>query len=144
MSFSTHQQVELKVQKGIRQAEDKLVIWIQEALDKTDYPRDGRDKLEESQFRNLVRVSDTTESPEVVKNFLRYQVGRERKWGRGDKSLAERIITDIDGNLKATANAITKKAEGGNASEVHIELIRRYLGYGARYLKYLNSKNEQR
>lgn len=144
MSFSTPQQIELKVQKGIRQAEDKLVIWIQEALDKTDYPRDGRDKLEESQFRNLVRVSDTTESPEVVKNFLRYQVGRERKWGRGDKSLAERIIADIDGNLKAKANAITKEAEGGNAGEIHIELIRRYLGYGARYLKYLNSKNEQR
>lgn len=144
MSFSTPQQVELKVQKGIRQAEDKLVLWIQEALDKTDYPRDGRDKLEESQFRNLVRVSDTTESPEVVKNFLRYQVGRERKWGRGDKSLAERIVADIDGNLKTKADAITKEAKGGNASEIHIELIRRYLGYGARYLKYLNSKNEQR
>lgn len=144
MSLSTPQQIELQVQKGIRQVEDKLVIWVQEALDKTDYPRDGRDKLEESQFRNLVRVSDTTESPEVVKNFLRYQVGRERKWGRGEKSLAERIIADIDGNLKASANAIAKDAEGGNASEIHIELIRRYLGYGARYLKYLNSKNEQR
>lgn len=144
MSFSTHQQVELKVQKGIRQAEDKLVIWIQEALDNAAYPRDGRDKLEESQFRNLVRVSDTTESPEVVKNFLRYQVGREKKWGRGDKSLAERIIADIDGNLKVKADAITKEAEGGKANEIHIELIRRYLGYGARYLKYLNSKNEQR
>lgn len=144
MSFSTPQQIELKVQKGIRQSEDKLVLWIQEALDKTEYPRDGRDKLEESQFRNLVRVSDTTESPEVVKNFLRYQVGREKKWGRGAKSLAERIIADIDGNLKAKAEAITKEADGGNASEIHIELIRRYLGYGARYLKYLNSKNEQR
>lgn len=144
MSFSTPQQIELKVQKGIRQSEDKLVLWIQEALDNTDYPRDGRDKLEESQFRNLVRVSDTTESSEVVKNFLRYQVGRERKWGRGAKSLAERIIADIDGNLKAKAEAITKEADGGNASEIHIELIRRYLGYGARYLKYLNSKNEQR
>jgi hypothetical protein len=144
VSFSTPQQIELKVQKGIRQSEDKLVLWIQEALDKTEYPRDGRDKLEESQFRNLVRVSDTTESPEVVKNFLRYQVGRERKWGRGAKSLAERIIADIDGNLKAKAEAITKEVDGGNASEIHIELIRRYLGYGARYLKYLNSKNEQR
>lgn len=138
MSFSTPQQVELKVQKGIRQAEDELVIWIQAALDNADYPRDGRDKLEESQFRNLVRVSDTTESSEVVKNFLRYQVGREKKWGRGEKSLAERIVSDIDGNLKTKADMITKDAAGGNSKEIHIELIRRYLGYGARHLKYLN------
>lgn len=147
MSFSTYQQIELKIQKGIRQAEDNLVLWIQEALDKTDYPRDGRDKLEESQFRNLVRVSDTTDSPEVVKNFLRYQVGREKKWGRGKTSLAERIISDIDNNLKSKACDIVKDikdvkdvkdVKGGNVSEIHIELIRRYLGYGARYLKYLN------
>lgn len=144
MSFSTPQQVELKIQKGIRQAEDKLVIWIQEALDKADYPKTGRDKLEESQFRNLVRVSDTTESSEVVKNFLRYQVGREKKWGRGEKSLAEHIITDINGNLKTKAQAIAKDAEGGNTNEIHLELIRRYLGYGSRYLKYLNSLTEQR
>lgn len=144
MSFSTPQQVDLKIQKGIRQAEDKLVIWIQEALDEADYPKSGHDKLEESQFRNLVRVSDTTESSEVVKNFLRYQVGREKKWGRGEKSLAERIITDINGNLKTKAQTIAKDAEGGNTNEIHIELIRRYLGYGARYLKYLNSLTEQR
>lgn len=138
MSFSTHQQVELKVQKGIRQAEDELVIWIQAALDSADYPREGRDKLEEAQFRNLLRVSDTTESPEVVKNFLRYQVGREKKWGRGKMSLAERIVADIDGSLKTKADMIAKEAAGGNSKEIHIELIRRYLGYGSRHLKYLN------
>lgn len=138
MSFSTLQQVELKVQKGIRQAEDELVIWIQAALDSADYPREGRDKLEESQFRNLLRVSDTTESPEVVKNFLRYQVGREKKWGRGKTSLAERIVADIDGSLKTKADMIATEAAGGNSKEIHIELIRRYLGYGSRHLKYLN------
>lgn len=143
MSFSSHQQVELKVQKGIRQSEDKLVTWIQKALDKCDYPKEGRDKLEEAQFRNLVRVSDTTESPEVVKNFLRYQVGREKKWGRGKGSLAEQIVADIDGDLKSTAQSITKEAESKNANEIHMELIRRYLGYGARHLKYLNSLTEQ-
>lgn len=71
-------QIELKIQRGIRQAEDQLVIAIQDALDKTKYGN-----LEESQFRNLVRVADTTDSTEVIKNFLLYQVGRENKWGRG-------------------------------------------------------------
>ena len=67
MSF-TQQQVELKVQKGIRQAEDNLVVWIQTALDN----RKSYGELQEAQFRNLVRVSDTTDSPEVIKNFLLY------------------------------------------------------------------------
>jgi hypothetical protein len=81
MSLSTEQQIELQVQKGIRQAEDDLVIWIQEALDSCQYGKSGKEELEESQFRNLVRVSDTTDSAEVIKNFLRYQVGRDKKWG---------------------------------------------------------------
>jgi hypothetical protein len=138
MSISSQQKTDLTIQKGIRRAEEDLVIWIQDALDSSEYPRDGRDKLEESQFRNLVRVSDTTESPEVVKNFIRYQVGRERKWGRGKKSLAERIINDIDDKIKKKAKEISADLSDANVSEIHINLIRRYLGYGARYLKYLN------
>lgn len=144
MSFSTQQHVELKVQQGIRKAEDDIVKSIQNALDTCEYPRDGRDKLEESQFRNLVRVSDTTDSSEVVKNFLRYQVGREKKWGRGNKSLAERIINDIKGQLFNSAEKIAKETGSSNIKEIHMELVRRYLGYGARYLKYLNSLTEKR
>jgi hypothetical protein len=125
------QKVELKVQKGIRQAEDDLVLWIQEALDTTKYGN-----LEESQFRNLVRVADTTDSAEVIKNFIRYQVGRDKKWGRGKGSLAERIIQDIDGNIKKTAQSIAESSQG-ELKQVWLELIRRYLGYGSRHLKYL-------
>jgi hypothetical protein len=125
------QQVELQVQKGIRQAEDDLVLWIQAALDTTKYGN-----LEESQFRNLVRVADTTDSAEVIKNFIRYQVGRDKKWGRGKGSLAERIIQDIDGNIKKIAQSIAESSQG-ELKQVWLELIRRYLGYGSRHLKYL-------
>lgn len=127
----------LAIQNGIRQAEDELVVAIQDALDKTEYGKVGRDILEESQFRNLVRVSDTTSSTEVIKNFLRYQVGRDTKWGRGDKSLATKIISDIDGFIKTTALTIAGKSESGDIKAIHLELVRRYLGYGARHLKYL-------
>ncbi|MGV0026854.1 hypothetical protein [Phormidesmis priestleyi] len=131
-------QVKLKVQKGIRQAEDQLVIWIQAALDRKQSYGD----LEESQFRNLVRVADTTESPEAIKNFLRYQVGREKKWGKGKDSLAETIVTDIGtegkgGRLFELAQKIAQEADSSDTKVIWIELIRRYLGYGARYLKYL-------
>ncbi|NEP17846.1 MAG: hypothetical protein F6J97_13235 [Leptolyngbya sp. SIO4C1] len=142
----SEQQTALKIQKGIRQVEDAIVIAIQKALDDCEYPKSGRDKLEESQFRNLVRVSDTTESTEVVKNFLRYQVGRERKWGRGENSLAEQIIQDIDGPLRHAAQDIVTQVDRSSDPQahkaVHMELIRRYLGYGARHLKYLNSERE--
>ena len=123
-------QKQLKIQKGIRLVEDDLVIWIQTALDKTSYG-----DLEEAQFRNLVRVADTTDSAEVIKNFIRYQVGRDRKWGRGRDSLAEKIISDIDSNIKKSAEKIADDHQA-DYKPIWLELIRRYLGYGARHLKY--------
>jgi hypothetical protein len=131
MSISTDQKVELQVQRAIRQSEDDLVTRIQDALDNTKYG-----DLEESQFRNLVRVADTTDSAEVIKNFIRYQVGRDKKWGRGKESLAERLIQDIDGNIKKTAGIIAECSQI-DFKPIWLELIRRYLGYGSRHLKYL-------
>jgi hypothetical protein len=131
MSITTEQKVELQVQRAIRQSEDDLVIWIQDALDNTKYG-----DLEESQFRNLVRVADTTDSAEAIKNFIRYQVGRDKKWGRGKESLAERLIQDIDGNIKKTAGIIAECSQI-DFKPIWLELIRRYLGYGSRHLKYL-------
>lgn len=145
MSQSLTPKVELKIQKDIRQAEDDLVTAIETALDTCDYPKQGKDKLEESQFRNLVRVADTTDSPEVVKNFLCYQVGRpDNKWGKGKNSLAAKIIHDIDNDLKIQANKIANNYSAVNVKHIWIEIIRRYLGYGSRYLKYLNSISEKK
>ncbi|MGF2013965.1 hypothetical protein [Nostoc sp. DedVER01b] len=132
MSNFSEQHQQLKIQKGIRQAEDFLVTWIQDALD----DKKSYGELEESQFRNLLRVSDTTESTEVIKNFLRYQVGRDKKWGRGKDSLATKIIQDIDTKIKECANKIAKEAKAEDVNTILLELTRRYLGYGARYLKY--------
>lgn len=136
------QKVELLILKEIRRVEDDIVISIEDALDKCEYPKNERDKLETSQFRNLVRVADATESAEVVKNFLRYQVGRDGKWGRGKDSLAERIVQDIDGLLKTLAKEIAKKAGSAEEKRIRMELIRRYLGYGSRRLKFLSSQQE--
>jgi hypothetical protein len=136
MSISTEQKRDLQVQKAIRQTEDDLVIWIVDALDKTRYG-----DLEESQFRNLVRVADTTDSAEVIKNFIRYQVGRDKKWGRGEESLATRLIQDIEGNIKKAAGIIAECSQT-DFKPIWLELIRRYLGYGSRHLKYLKDGNK--
>jgi len=136
MSISTEQKRELQVQKAIRQTEDALVLWIVDALDETRYG-----DLEESQFRNLVRVADTTDSAEVIKNFIRYQVGRDKKWGRGEESLATRLIQDIEGNIKNSAGIIATECSQPDFKPIWLELIRRYLGYGSRHLKYLKDGN---
>ena len=139
-------QIQLKIQQEIRKCEDEVVQWIEKTLDESEYPNlrnsSNDKKLEESQFRNVVRVADTTESAEVIKNFLRYQTGRDKKWGRGAGSLAERIIQDIDGNLKQVAQDISGKTSDTKFKEIWIDLIRRYLGYGSRYLLYLNTPQE--
>jgi hypothetical protein len=140
-------EIELKIQKGIREAEDEIVQAIEDALDKKEYgkydPKNSKDPktLEEAQFRNLLNVATSTDSSEVVKNFLRYQVGRDEKWGRGKGSLAETIVTDIQQLLKNKAGAIAAKAKvvediSTKTNEIHMELIRRYLGYGSRHLVY--------
>lgn len=135
MTEYSEQQQQLIIQREIREVEDDLVVAIQEALDEAKYG-----DLEESQFRNLVRVADTTDSKEVVKNFLRYQMGRDKKWGRGKDSLAERIIQDINTKIADKAKLVMRKARVSNEAQfektITLELIRRYLGYGARYLTY--------
>ncbi|HBE20351.1 MAG TPA: hypothetical protein DEG17_15735 [Cyanobacteria bacterium UBA11149] len=131
MSYATEQKIELQIQKGIRQTEDNLVVWIEDALEKTKYG-----DLEESQFRNLLRVSETTDSAEVIKNFIHYQVGRDQKWGRGKESLAERLIQDINSKIKEEAQKIAKSSQS-DFKPIWLELIRRYLGYGSRHLTYL-------
>jgi hypothetical protein len=127
---------QFKIQKAIREAEDDLVTGIQSALDKTSYG-----DLEESQFRNLVRVATTTDSAEVIKNFIHYQVGRDRKWGRGQGSLAEKIIQDIDHNIKKISQKIAENYQT-DFKPIWLELIRLYLGYGARHLKYKREGNQ--
>lgn len=134
MTALSDQQKQFKIQEAIRKEEDDLVIAIEEALDECKYG-----DLEESQFRNLVRVADTTDSKEVIKNFLRYQMGRDKKWGRGEDSLGEKIIQDINKKLTDKASSIYQKISLSDETDknfIAIELIRRYLGYGVRYLTY--------
>jgi len=133
MTQNNQTRIALKIERKIRQAEDDLVKAIVDALDKTEYLKSGDKKLEESQFNNLLRVADTSESPEVIKNFIFYQVGRDDKWGRGKKSLAARIVNDINENLKNQADEIAKETSEEEIKKIWMQLIRLYLGYGSRY-----------
>lgn len=150
------QKVELTIQREIRYAEDDLVIWIQDHMDefrahakqRRQQANDRKErneygKLEDSQYRNVVSVANATDSPEVIKNFLLYQMGRDFKWGKGSNALANKIIHDIgskgsDSRLYNLAAAIAERAESSDIRSIWMDLIRRYLGFGSRYLVYLN------
>ena len=149
MNSKSDPQEILKIQQAIRQTEDNLVQWIEYAVDN----RDSGDLIKNSQFRNLVRVAATTESTEVIKNFLRYQMGRDKKWGQGANALANQIITDVGstkdidsaedtGKLFKTAHDIASLlfSQGDDFSykrnNIWLTIIRLYLGYGSRYLVY--------
>ncbi|MBD2298844.1 hypothetical protein [Nostoc sp. FACHB-190] len=135
------QQKEFKIQKEIRQIEDDLVIAIEKILK----DKNSCENLEEAQYRNLMHVADTTESIEVIKNFLRYQLGRDKKWGVGENSIAQRIINDIDGLLHNQAEKIVEKVNYiERFKSLRLDLTRRYLGYGSRRLKYIKSNNSNK
>jgi hypothetical protein len=52
--------IQLRVRKGILQAEDNLVQWIETALKTCKYGKPNtKSELEASQFRNLVRVAES-------------------------------------------------------------------------------------
>jgi hypothetical protein len=126
-------QVELKIQRGIRSYEDLLVQKIEAAFTKK------RGELDASQYQNLVQVALSTESPEVIKNFLRYQVGRDMQ-GKPDMQDDLATIAKKD-DLATIAKKIAEAAgDASKAKAVHIDLIRRYLGYGKRHLTFLKPR----
>ena len=70
-------------------------------------------------------------------------MGRHFKWGKGDDGLAKKIIDDIgskggDSRLYKLAKEIAERAESSDIRAIWMDLIRRYLGFGSRYLVYLN------
>lgn len=101
-----------------------------------------------SQLKNLIGVALETESPAVVTNFIRYQMGRDRggkSWSNvpkeGDgKKLGDRFIDEI--NSGAVKLALEKVPEALQDSEVNqlarIELIRHFLGFASRHLRFLD------
>ncbi|WP_234301000.1 hypothetical protein [Sphaerospermopsis aphanizomenoides] len=121
----------------IRQTEHELLKAIQIVIDNKALYGD----VEEYKFRNLLRVSETTESLEVIKNYLRYELGREKKWGTGENSLSATIIKDIDGKIKEIAQKIEQEVQFSDFNLIWLELIRRYFGYGVYYAQFINSSH---
>lgn len=99
-----------------------------------------------SQLRNLVAVATETESPAVVLNFVRYQMGRDDKqkgWSRvteGER-LGDRFLAALGGDAGVVSLTLAKVKDWENDATrdqiARMELIRYFLGFATRYMKYL-------
>jgi hypothetical protein len=102
---------------------------------------------------NLVAVATETKSPAVVLNFIRYQMGRDDKKSRwssetdkqrlGDRFLA--ALHDRDGAVSKAFDEVKGKVPSWGSDARHdqlvrMEVIRFFLGFATRYMKYLELK----
>ncbi len=132
--------------RAIDRAKEILVGKAEALLDDNEVIRSGT--FGHSQLRNLLAVAAETESPAVVHNFIRYQMGRDKKdqkgWARGAEGsrLGDRFIAELSAEpgaaVGAALAAIPDLADQPLLRQLaHIELIRNFLGFAGRYLRYL-------
>ena len=80
-----------------------------------------------TQFQDLVGKANMTSSVKEITNFIRYQVGRDsRKRGWARENFGNNLVREI--------NVV---AELGSESGLSIELVRLFLGYLQRHVRYL-------
>jgi len=101
--------------------------------------------MEENQIRNVLDVAVESNHIEVVKNFIRYQIGRSKigeKWQYGD--FGEKVIEEIEkGIVKKCAESASQKAleeiigRNGSSDQEYLNDMA-YARLTALYLAYLN------
>ncbi|OAN47263.1 hypothetical protein A6A03_00515 [Chloroflexus islandicus] len=125
---------ELLLQQAIERRLDELVHL---ATRTAAMLKDSRG-MEISQLRNLLNVATTTSSPEVVINFIRYQIAREdEKWGKGQNSFGHTLIKRLRKEVKEWAATVAKEVNAHMPNEpsdalhsaAYIQLIRLFIGY---------------
>ncbi len=128
---------ELLIRQILDELDTQVVQKAEAAVD--SMPRITR-ALEDSQPRNVIAVADDTKSVAVVDNFIKYQIGRCKEnegWRfgeRGGKGFGEVVREDL---TKLQEWAKNKATEDVTSQELAIRLVRRYLGYLARYFRYV-------
>lgn len=139
--------------QAIDRAKESLVTAAEELLTKADVVNIKSKDFGHRQLRNLIAVALETESPAVVTNFIRYQMGRDKldmeKNGKGwanipkdgdGERLGKRFIDVIDGGAITSAlSTVPGVSQDPELSQLaRIELIRHFLGFASRYLKFLD------
>lgn len=144
------QTLTLEQRRAIDRAKEGLVKAAEAMLEATKAHEIGTNDFGDSQLRNLIAIANETESPAVVANFIRYQVGRDfrrKGWGYvvDGKSLGQRLIDEIDTKAVAGALETIPDLESSELQQLaRIHLVRHFLGFASRYLKYVNLQRGRR
>jgi hypothetical protein len=93
---------------------------------------DSNSKLERSQFDNVLAVATESGSVEVVKNFIRYQIGRKDGEGWRHGSFGLGVVEDIDKLLLPQAKELAQTTQVAK-DVVWMDLLRLYVGYMRRH-----------
>ncbi len=131
--------------RAIDRAKELLVPRAEGLLD--DFQVQPSRDFGESQLRNLLAVAAETESPAAVLNFIRYQIGRDKRhlrgWARGAEGsrLGDRFISELgEGPEAAVGQALATVpdlADPLTRQLARIELMRHFIGFASRYMRYL-------
>jgi hypothetical protein len=118
----------------VRKAEETL---SDAQMEKLGYP--GRLSLSLNQVNNLLGVALETDSPAVVINWIRYQMGRgetESVAGWRNSGLGDAVVKAME-DLLDQAKSVAQQAFGDQSAvhvrQAHILLVRRYTGYLKRW-----------
>ncbi len=140
----TQLQRELHISRDIDQEMNKLLPQMKAFMDEVEI---WQSDMELNQLQNLLSTAQDTQSVEVVKNFIYYQMGRDsrgnswRKAQKGGATFGDRLIKALD-DLRNTAVLIAERYQGKEAEidKAWMGLTRLYLGNLRRYFYYHKRK----
>jgi hypothetical protein len=134
--------LELRLESEIDKHLDDIVKLAETQIETSGIGKSERSQIQPTQFRNaLATAMSTSSSFEAIKNWLRYQAGRDK--GFWPLKLVEGVIKDCE-NLKNTATKIVEQVPDAQVGTVHVQLIRLYFGYLIRDYTYQRKLVERR
>jgi hypothetical protein len=136
---------EWRIQQALDRRLDRLVRLGQELVDSRLFgARNHGGLLREAQLRNALAVASATSSIEVVKNWIRYQIGRPDGRGWQHEQFGQGLIEQLERDLNQLAAEVA--AELGmpeRQPELLIRLARLHLGYLYRHFYYREQERER-
>jgi len=116
--------------KEIDRRMDKIVELAEKTLKET---RVYEKALSRTQLSNLLSLANKTDSVKALELFIKYQMGRDKdgiSWRYPkEKPFGDRVIQDFQTLDKwAEEITITKKSGSEYQKEIHLRLIRLYVG----------------
>lgn len=127
----------LALSEAVEIYSEQLVCWADATLSAEMMEQLKSNRMQLAQLNNFLGVTLEAQSPAVIVNWVRYQMGRretERAWGKS--GFGEQVTQDIK---KIRRELVERIAEDIYAEpdayfqEVHLALLRRYAGYLKRW-----------